>query len=95
MFHSNSNAAAEDLMTFRNYMLIFLPFVHLPATMTSERLKATYPFLWDNIKAVTCKNSDRRSAMSEAIRKVLGQKMLMDYEKSLDLLLGLIAFMGW
>lgn len=87
--------AAESLMTFRKYMLIFLPFVHLPATMTSERLKETYPFLWYNVMTATCKNVDRRLAMGEAVKKFLGQKMLMDNEKSLDLLLGLIVILGW
>jgi hypothetical protein len=44
---------------------------------------------------ITCKHVDRRLAMSEAVRKFVAQKMVMDHEKSLDLLLGLIAMMGW
>ncbi|SPQ26729.1 2996b653-1133-4681-aa8e-47aec6c8f710 [Thermothielavioides terrestris] len=87
--------AAENLTTFRKYMLTFFPFVHIPATMTSEKLKETYPFLWYNIMTVTCKNVDRRLAMGETLKKVLGQKMLMDQEKSLDLLLGLIVMLTW
>ncbi|KAK4234733.1 hypothetical protein C8A03DRAFT_18416 [Achaetomium macrosporum] len=58
--------AEECLANFRKYMLIFLPFVHLPATMTAERLKVQYPFLWFNIMAITCKNADQRLAMTEA-----------------------------
>ena len=87
--------AAEDLLTFRKYMLIFLPFVHLPTTMTSEKLKESSPFLWFSIMTVTCKNVDRRLAMSEAVKKYVAQKMILDHEKSLDLLLGLLVIMGW
>ncbi|KAK3903975.1 transcriptional regulator WAR1 [Staphylotrichum tortipilum] len=87
--------AAENLLTFRKFMLIFLPFSHLPDTMTSEGLKETYPFLWFSIMTVTCKHVDRRLVMSEAVKKFVAQKMVIDHEKSLDLLLGLIAMLGW
>jgi hypothetical protein len=87
--------AAEDLMTFRKYMLIFLPFVYLPETMTSEGLKEIYPFLWFSIMTVTCKHVDRRLVMSEAVKSFLAQKLVVDNEKSLDLLLGLIVILGW
>lgn len=82
-------------MTFRKYMLIFLPFVHLPTGMTSEKLKEGYPFLWFSIMTVTCKNVDRRLAMGEAVKKFVAQKMIIDHEKSVDLLLGLLVIMGW
>jgi hypothetical protein len=95
IYQPNPLEAVENLNTFRKYMLIFLPVVHLPATMTSEMLKETYPYLWFSIMTVTCKNVDRRFAMNEAARKFLAQKMVVDHEKSLDLLLGLIVIMGW
>ena len=87
--------AAEDLMTFRKYMLIFLPFVYLPTTMTSERLSEVHPFLWFCIMTITCKSPDRRLVMGDAVKKHLAQKMVIDHEKSLDLLLGLLVLMGW
>ncbi len=87
--------AAESLMTFRKFMLIFLPFVYLPSTMTSERLSEVNPFLWFCIMTITCKNPDRRLVMSDAVKKHLAQKMVIDHEKSLDLLLGLLVLMGW
>jgi hypothetical protein len=95
IYQPNPFEAVEDLRTFRKYMLIFLPLVHLPATMTSEALKESYPFLWFSIMTVTCKHVDRRLAMNEAATKFLAQKMVVDHEKSLDLLLGLIVIMGW
>ncbi|KAK4099452.1 hypothetical protein N658DRAFT_164545 [Parathielavia hyrcaniae] len=87
--------AAEDLMTFRKYMLIFLPFVYLPPSMTSEGLRETYPFLWFSIMTVTCKHADRRLVMGEAVKSFLAQKIVIENDKSLDLLLGLIVILGW
>lgn len=87
--------AEENLTTFRKYLLIFLPFIHLPEAMTSKRLQEIYPFLWFNIMTVTCKNADRRIVMSDAARKFMAQKMVVEHEKSLDLLLGLLVIMGW
>ncbi|GAB1316133.1 Transcriptional regulator WAR1 [Madurella fahalii] len=87
--------AEENLTTFRKCLLIFLPFIHLPETMTSQKLREIYPFLWFNIMTITCKNADRRLVMSDAVRKFLAQKMVVDHEKSLDLLLGLLVMMGW
>jgi hypothetical protein len=91
----NPAEAEESLATFRKYMLIFIPFVHLPATMTAERLKVRYPFLWFNIMTISCKNADRRIAMGEAGKRYLAQKMLFEHEKNIDLLLGLVMVMGW
>ncbi|KAL2147549.1 hypothetical protein VTI28DRAFT_8804 [Corynascus sepedonium] len=87
--------ADEALMIFRKYMLIFLPFVHLPATVTSGKLRVSHPFLWFSIMTVTCKNVDRRLVMSEATKRFVAQKVVVDNEKSIDLLLGLLALLGW
>lgn len=83
------------MATFRKSMLIFLPFIHLPESMTAQRLRDTYPFLWFNIMTVTCQNADRRMVMADAVKKFMAQKMVVDHEKSLDLLLGLLVIMGW
>jgi hypothetical protein len=95
IYQPTPTEAAENLMIFRKYMLIFLPFVHLPDSMTSDKLKEVYPIMWFNIMTVTCKNVDRRLVMSEAVKKFWAQKMVVDHDKSLDLLLGLLVILGW
>ncbi|KAL2175080.1 uncharacterized protein P884DRAFT_207299 [Thermothelomyces heterothallicus CBS 202.75] len=95
VYQPNATEAAERLMTFRKYMLIFLPFVHLPATLTSEKLRESHPFLWFSIMTVTCRNVDRRLVMTEAIERFVAQRVVVDHEKSMDLLLGLLAMLGW
>ncbi|KAK3942682.1 hypothetical protein QBC46DRAFT_255934 [Diplogelasinospora grovesii] len=87
--------AEESLETFRKHMLVFLPFVYLPRNMTAKRLREVNPFLWYNIMTITCKPTDRQLLMSDAIKKFIAQKMVVEHEKSLDLLLGLLSFMGW
>ncbi|KAK4225743.1 hypothetical protein QBC38DRAFT_253086 [Podospora fimiseda] len=91
----NPLEAAESLVTFRKYMLIFLPFLHLPPSVTEDRLREMYPFLWFCIMTVTCKNADNRVMMSEAVKKFIAQKMVVDHEKNLDLLLALLVILGW
>ncbi|KAH6617733.1 hypothetical protein B0J18DRAFT_371625 [Chaetomium sp. MPI-SDFR-AT-0129] len=87
--------ATKRLETFRKYMLIFLPFVHIPASMTSERLKQESPFLWYSIMTVTCEHVDRRLSMSDTAKKFVAQKIVVEHEKNVDLIHGLIVFMGW
>lgn len=87
--------AAERLMTFRKYMLIFLPFIYIPETETPERLREEWPFLWFSIMTATCQNVDQRLLMCEATKKFLAQKMIVEHEKNLDFLLGLLVVMGW
>ncbi|KAK4165643.1 hypothetical protein QBC43DRAFT_315583 [Cladorrhinum sp. PSN259] len=87
--------AAESLVTFRKYMLIFLPFLHLPSSMTEDKLREVYPILWFSIMTVTCKNVDKRVLMGEAIKKLIAQKMVVEHEKNLDLLLALLVILGW
>jgi len=87
--------AEESLDTFRKYMLTFLPFVYLPSGVTAKRLQCLYPFFWYNLMTITCKQVDRQLMMSDAIKRFVAQKMVIEHEKSLDLLWGLLTFMAW
>ncbi|KAK3349577.1 hypothetical protein B0T25DRAFT_246174 [Lasiosphaeria hispida] len=87
--------AEENLQTFRDHMLIYLPFVNLPPTMTAETLRAVYPFFWFNIMTVTCKKINYQMVMGDAVKKFIAQKMVVDHEKSLDLLFGIMTLLTW
>ena len=87
--------AEEKLELFRTRMLICFPFMHLPPTVTAQMLRELCPFLRFNIMTVTCTHVDRQLVMSDAAWKFLAQKMVIEHEKSLDLLWGLIVLMGW
>ncbi|KAI1801058.1 hypothetical protein F4811DRAFT_482663 [Daldinia bambusicola] len=91
-----SPAEAEDtLRVFRDQFLPFFPFVYLPPDTTAAGLQLTKPFLWLNIMTICCKSQPRKSAFSQKIREYLAQKMLIDLDRNMDILLGLLAYLGW
>ncbi|OTB18715.1 hypothetical protein K445DRAFT_314574 [Daldinia sp. EC12] len=91
-----SPAEAEDtLRVFRDQFLPFFPFVYIPPDTTAAQLQRAKPFLWLNIRTICCKSQPRKSALSQKIREYLAQKMLVDLDRNLDLLLGLLAYLGW
>ena len=94
-FEPSPLRAEECLSTFRNQMLTFFPFVYLPPTMTAKQVRESSPFLWFNIMAVTARTTNQRSAMSDSIKRFLAQKLVLDNEKNLDLLLGILVFICW
>ena len=87
--------AEENFETFRKHMLPFLPFMYMPPTLTVHQLQEYYPFLWFNIMTITCMNVDRQLIMADAATQFLAQKTIVESEKSLDLLLGLLTSIAW
>ncbi|KAK0707662.1 hypothetical protein B0H67DRAFT_685933 [Lasiosphaeris hirsuta] len=87
--------AEENLETFRDRMLIYMPFIKLPRTMTAETLRTLYPFLWFNIMLVTCKKINHQMVMSDSAKRFIAQKMVVDHEKSIDLLFGILTLLTW
>ncbi|KAI2466262.1 hypothetical protein F4781DRAFT_406531 [Annulohypoxylon bovei var. microspora] len=87
---------AEGLLKrFREETIGFFPFVYIPPHMTSQQLKELYPFLWLNIMCVAQTSPKTRLALSDQVRSIVIQKVVVDREKSLDLLLGLLTLVGW
>lgn len=61
-----------------------------PATLRRDR-----PILWQCIVAVSTKSLSRRQALGLHLRSLFAEKLVVQYERSLDPLLGLLAYMGW
>ncbi|KAK0644202.1 hypothetical protein B0T16DRAFT_417319 [Cercophora newfieldiana] len=87
--------AEERLQIFREDMLVLFPFIYLPPSLTAKRLRDLDPFFWFNIMTVTCKRIDEQLVMSDAVWKFVAERMIMEHEKSLDLLWGLLTLMAW
>ncbi|KAI2621290.1 hypothetical protein GGR54DRAFT_600933 [Hypoxylon sp. NC1633] len=87
--------AEELLKKFREETIGFFPFVYIPPHVTSQQLRELYPFLWLNIVCVALGSPRRRTALGDQARNIVIQKIVIDREKSLDLLLGLLALVGW
>ncbi|KAH0844960.1 hypothetical protein FOPE_09275 [Fonsecaea pedrosoi] len=95
-FYSVAPAEADQCLgVFRSQHLEFMPFVHLPPTVTASQLRETRPFLWYNIMTVATPVTSLQLAWSEAIQKKLAQDMFVENERSVDLLLGLLVYLSW
>ncbi|KAI1371345.1 hypothetical protein F4677DRAFT_435824 [Hypoxylon crocopeplum] len=91
-----SPAEAEDtLRLFRDHFLEFFPFVHIPRDVTAAQLQQTRPLLWLNIVTTCCKSPPRKAALGQKFREALAQKMLLDLDRDVDMLLGLLCYLGW
>ncbi|KAI1460284.1 hypothetical protein F4805DRAFT_417067 [Annulohypoxylon moriforme] len=87
---------AEDLLKkFREETIGFFPFIYIPPHITSQQLKEVYPFLWLNIMCIAQASQKERLSLGDQARNIVIQKVVVNREKSLDLLLGLIALVGW
>lgn len=85
----------ESLHAFRTHRLQFLPLIHIPATTTAQDLKRQSPFLWRCITAVESKHAARQAALCVSIRELAGKRLLVDCDKSLDLLQGVLVYLAW
>lgn len=94
-FDPSPRQAQELLEFFRNYMLPFLPFMTMPLSKTARELRQEYPFLWLCIMAITSRSSSQQTALNRAVRTNLGRLMLVEGEKTLDLLYGTITCVAW
>ena len=87
--------AEQCLDTFKTLMLKFFPFLHIPQSMTARQLYGVRPFLWYCIMAISCKSTAKQVALSETVRRSIAQGIVMDHNRNIDLLLGLLVFIGW
>lgn len=62
---------------------------------TPASLRRDRPILWQCIVAVSTKSLSRRQALGLHLRSLFAEKLVVQHERSLDLLLGLLAYMGW
>ncbi|KAK4862913.1 hypothetical protein LT330_010743 [Penicillium expansum] len=85
----------ESLHAFRTQRLQFLPLIHIPATTTAGDLKRQSPFLWRCISAVESKHTARQATLCVRIRELAGKRLLVDCDKSLDLLQGVLVYLAW
>ncbi|KAL3956689.1 hypothetical protein ACCO45_009535 [Purpureocillium lilacinum] len=79
---------------------LFAPTIFKPSHIFTSLLQQAdvqrdWPFLWLNVRASCCKSYVEQRALELKVREAISQKMLVDLERSLDLLLGLITYLSW
>ncbi|KAF2867427.1 hypothetical protein BDV95DRAFT_610823 [Massariosphaeria phaeospora] len=83
------------LSIYRNQLSSPLPFVVIPAGTTPEQLQATRPFLMKVIRMVASVRHLRLvRGQSRAVMEHISNAILMRSERSLDLLQGILVFLG-
>jgi hypothetical protein len=87
--------AEEYLLNFRTYKSKYALFIHIPPTTSAEQLRQERPFLWLCIMAVSSKSTAEHQVLGRKIHKTVAQEMVVQFERNIDLLLGLLIFINW
>lgn len=90
--------SAEEAQTLLNRFRSWLPnfpFMHLPADVTPYNMQEERPFLWLCIRSITSTSGMQQRAMADKIRRELAERIVVNSERSLDLLLGIITVLAW
>lgn len=87
--------AEEYLTAFRTHKSKYFPFLYIPSTITAQQLHQQRPFLWLCIMTISSRSTSQQQVLGSRVRDKLAQEMLLKSERSIDLLLGLLAYIGW
>lgn len=85
----------EELCAFRERYLPEFPLVNIPAEYTAAEAQKEKPTFSLAIKALTTKVASKQVVLGKRLREILTKKILIDGERSLPLLLSLLASIAW
>lgn len=83
------------LEAYTNFMIPMFPFVPIPSQMTAEELCREKPFLYLNISMIASPNPARQQELSKAIKEHISDRIIMQGQRTLDLLQGLLVHLAW
>lgn len=86
--------AEAYLVKFRQWLKRF-PFMILNPDITAENLRQERPFLWLCIMNITTMSLPQQVLLREKVRQELGRRAMSNFDRNLDMLLGLIAYLSW
>lgn len=76
-------------------MFKFFPFVYVPPNTTASELGAQRPYLVLCMAAIASKQAERQRELFGMMRETMANRLVVTVEPSIDLLLGLLTFLGW
>lgn len=91
----DNNLTDRELQKFQDYHMSYFPFFFLPAGTTAEDLRHEKPFLYSAIQVVCNKAYAKQSELSKALRSAIAVQLMVDGERTNDLLLALLACVTW
>lgn len=86
--------AEKYLAKFRDWLIHF-PFMILPQDMTAAALREERPFLWLCIMNVTSMSVFQQLKLKDRVRQEIATRIVINHEKSMDVLLGIIVSLAW
>jgi hypothetical protein len=85
----------EELADCRQLHLNYFPFLNLPSSLTAEQLLVEKPLLSLALKTICTKAYTKQDELSKKLRGEIAHRLMVDGEKSLDLLVSLLTCMAW
>lgn len=85
----------EELVTFRERHLPDFPLVHVPSNYTAVELQRDKPTAALAVKALVTKEAAKQVILGKKLRQILTQKIMIDGERSLPLLVSLLMSIAW
>ncbi|KAF5026301.1 hypothetical protein F66182_1623 [Fusarium sp. NRRL 66182] len=79
---------------FREWLKHF-PCVVLPQDTTAESLRKEKPFLWLCLMNITSMSVDQQMKMKDRVRQEVATRIIVNHERSMDVLQGLICYISW
>lgn len=85
----------EELATFLECHLPHFPLMNVPPEVAAVEVQREKPILGLAIKAITTKVAAKQVILARSLRTSLTQKILVEGERSLPLLLSLLVSIAW
>jgi hypothetical protein len=89
------NEAQDRLDLFRRDFPQLGPVVYIPPDVTAKELQQTRPVLWISIMACTTPSTKESHLIGDKIRHIVSDRVVRQYDRSMDLLQGLLVFLCW
>lgn len=80
---------------FRDEMCPYFPFICIPDSVSAQDLRRDKPFLYLAVLAISTRKSLHQQELGKVIIRQLAERMLINGERSMDLLLGILTYAAW
>ncbi|RDL32492.1 uncharacterized protein BP5553_08948 [Venustampulla echinocandica] len=90
-----SKDANQLLRIFRDEMNPSFPFISIPDSVKASELRRDQPSLFTSVMAVTSRNSSRQISLGKLFMKQIADRILVNGDRNIDLLLGILTFSTW
>lgn len=94
--HPPTAEEAETLLEiYRNESSFFFPFISIPQSTRANELRREKPFTYLAIMAVSSTKCPQQRELSRIIIRQVAERVFVDGERNIDLLLGILTFAGF